>query len=110
MTPREREGDSTKSSTSPEVKTITLPKKTTSFVRSVIGERTSATGSRCREPSCASNGRSTSRSSSVSYKPIARIMRPMAPSSRPAVAPSKPPRRRPTSTTPTAAKAHAIAW
>ena len=59
-------GDSANSSTSPDVNTVTLEKKSTSFVRSVIGARTSSTGKRWRAPSWASSGRSTSRSSSVS--------------------------------------------
>ena len=50
----------------PTVNTVTLEKKNTSFVRSVIGARTSSTGRRWRAPSWASSGRSTSRSSSVS--------------------------------------------
>ena len=44
-------GDSANSSTSPDVNTVTLEKKNTSFVRSVIGARTSSTGRRCRAPS-----------------------------------------------------------
>ena len=59
-------GDSANSSTSPEVKIVTLEKKRTSLARSVIGARISATGSRCRAPSCPSSGRSTSRKRSVS--------------------------------------------
>ena len=59
-------GDSANSSTSPDENTVTLVKKNTSLVRSVMGARISATGSRWRAPSCASSGRSTSRSSSVS--------------------------------------------
>ena len=59
-------GDSANSSTSPDVNIVTLEKKRTSFVRSVIGARTSSTGSRWRAPSWPSSGRSTSRRSSVS--------------------------------------------
>ena len=103
-------GDSANSSTRPDANTVTLARKNTSFARSVIVERISATGMRWRAPSCASSGRNTSRSSSVSYRPIASRMSPLAPSNRPAVPESNPNSLRPMMTTATTANAHASTW
>ena len=102
-------GDSANSSTSPDVNTVTLEKKNTSFVRSVIGARTSSTGRRWRAPSWASSGRSTSRSSSVSYSAMASSSSALAPSRRPAVPASKPHSLRPINATATTVNAHASA-
>ena len=104
-------GDSANSSTSPEVNTVTLEKKNTSLVRSVIGARTSATGSRWRAPSCAEQ-----RAQHVAQQQrlVERHRQQHAARSRPAGGPavpaSKPHSLRPITTTATTANAHASAW
>src|SRR5262249_13010139 len=68
-------GESANRSTSPEAKTVTLPKKITSFVRSATGDRISATGRRGRGPGRAARGRGTSRKASASGRAMGRAGR-----------------------------------
>ena len=84
-------------------------KNSTSFARSVMAERTSATGSRWRAPSCPSSGRSSRAAGGSRRAPWPATISALAPSRRPAVAASNPHERRPMTTTATTPNAQASA-